>query len=140
MEKNFEYNGRSFIFKEPTAKDGIAVFNMMSSYQMPFNAPIQIGLDTAHKPIMNRDELDGFMTLCLQNTFERLANNPETGKPNLAPVRDGNGMPGIIGSTPQLEVALTAQYMVFFTEYWFGESLSDSEDSKSDIPSPSQKT
>lgn len=110
-----EINGRKFTFKVPSAWDGAAIFNFLTSYDMPFGTAEVFGLQASKKELPP-EELEKLMKLCLKYCDEELPAGP-------APVVDENGNIGIIGgdSAPLL-TKITAQYMLFFTDWWLGES------------------
>lgn len=114
---------RHFTFHEPDAWDGCAIFNMITSYGIPFGGSFLVGLQS-QKKVISRDELEVLMKLCLKYCTEDLAGSP-------AQVVDSEGGIGIIGGTAPLLTQIATQYMVFFTEWWRAESGLNS------LPSPS---
>ncbi len=99
---------RTFRFKIPTAWDGAAIFNFLSSYGIPFSPSGKV---------MPPKDLTELMKLCLKYCYEDL---PE----NKAPVVDEDGNIGIIGgeNDAPLIVHIAVQYMVFFYDWWKAET------------------
>jgi hypothetical protein len=106
---------REFIFKIPSAWDGCAIYNMLSTYEMPFGASFVIGLK-ATKQIMPPDELEKFLKLCFRSCYEN------TGAEKPAHVVDADGEIGIIGAASPLLVQIATQFIIFFIDYWQSEN------------------
>jgi hypothetical protein len=107
---SIEIKDRKFKFHVPTAFEGCAIFDQLTTYDPPFGVSNVVGLKTAKRP-MPPAALETFMKLCLKNCTEELEGKP-------APVIDGDGEIGIIGATSPLLTKLTAQFIVFFIDYW----------------------
>ena len=112
---SIEIKGRKFLFKVPTPWDGCAIFNYLTSYDMPFGAAAVIGLESTKHPL-SPEELEKLLKLCLKNCYEELTGGS-------AQVVDENGEVGIIDAGAPLLTPVATQYMVFFTDWWRGESI-----------------
>lgn len=123
---------RNFKFKVPSPFDGCAIFDMLAAHNAPFGAGNVIGLKSVKRD-MALEELETFMKLCLKNCVESLPGAD-------AAVVDGDGNLGIIGASGPLLTKLTAQYIVFFIEYWAADESSTSDPAQPDTPSPNPQT
>lgn len=108
----FEYDDRHFEMKVPNPWDGCALFNMISSYRIPFSIDILFHAPS-RLPMLPEDGLKDLQMLCLKYCFEVL-------QANKAQVVDENGYFGIIESTvtAPLIYHLTVGYLFFFEHYW----------------------
>lgn len=113
--KEIEISGRKFRLVIPSAWDGCAIFDMESAYKVPFGLGNVLGLKSV-KQSMPPEQLEIFMKLCLKNCYEI----KETGDIHVV---DEDGGIGILDATAPLLTKLTAQFIVFFMEYWQTESL-----------------
>jgi hypothetical protein len=110
--KDITIGERKFTFEVPNPWDGCAIFNMVTNYDMPFNMGSIFGVKAA-RSTLPPDQLEVIMKLCLKYCIEEQGNDIR--------VVDEDGGIGIIGATAPMLTKLTAQYLIFFTEYWLGE-------------------
>lgn len=111
---------RKFDFRIPSAWDGCSIFNMLTTYSIPFGASFLVGLKALKNPMGSR-ELEEFMKLCLQNCYEELA-HPTA-------VVDEQGNIGINDAEAPLLTKIATQYIVFFLNWWRAENDLDSAQS-----------
>ncbi len=100
---------RVFQFKVPTAWDGIALFNYLISYGIPFRPKAKA---------MPPEDLEKLLKLCLKNCYESLPGGD-------ASVVDASGQVGIItdGKDAPLLTQIAVKYMLFFMEWWKDASV-----------------
>jgi hypothetical protein len=111
-----EVKGRKFKFVIPSVWDGCAISDFLSAYDTPFGAAALLGLRTVSQH-MSPEQLETFMKICLKYCVEQIEGNPRG-----VPVIDAEGGIGITGATSQMLTKLTAQYTLFFVEYWQTEN------------------
>ncbi len=109
---NCEIKGRNFIFQIPGAWDGCSINDLLVSFDMPFGISTIMGIPSVKQHMMP-DQLETFMRLCLKYCIEQIDGNPAG-----IPVINEIGSIGINGATSQILTKLTAQYILFFVEYW----------------------
>jgi hypothetical protein len=85
---------------------------MLTTYNMPFNMGSGFGVKET-RSVLPPDQLEVIMKLCLRYCTEEKGAGIR--------VIDEDGGIGIIGATSPMLTKLTAQYLIFFTEYWLGE-------------------
>ena len=112
---------RSFIFQNPTAWDGCILYDLTTSYDIPFGAAVVMGIQSI-KQHMSAEQLIACMKLCLRYCTELIENPDNPDKPYKIRVIDEIGGIAINNATPQLLTKLTAQYILFFVESWQSES------------------
>jgi hypothetical protein len=105
----FEYKNRKFDFKVPDPFSGCVIYDAIISYNIPFGAGALFGLSP--KIPMSTEKLIEFQKLCLQNCNEDLG----VAKPAVVDVR---GYVAITDADAPLLVALTVQFISFFTHWW----------------------
>lgn len=110
---------RKFNFEIPSAWDGCAIFNMITSYGIPFGATEVFGLN-AKKRAIPPDELETLLKLCLKHCTEEIQNLPEGTKPPR--VVDADGNVGIINAGAPMLTQIATQYLVFFMDWWQAEN------------------
>lgn len=106
---------REFKFNVPTAWDGCSLWNLLTSYNVPFGAASIFGISSLKQP-MPPEQLETFMKLCLKNCFE-------IKEANLIQVVDSDGEIGINNASAPFLTQIASQFMLFFMEYWREETL-----------------
>ena len=104
---------RTFKFKIPNPWDGCAIFNMITTYDIPFGADIVVGIKSARR-IMPQDELQTYLKLCLKYCYEQVNDK------DIQVVDDDGGI-GIIDATAPLFSGISTQFILFFIHWLQGE-------------------